>query len=138
LPEERIDELKRAVGLFSHGIGVGSFVYLRRVFEFLINEAYENGKLGGDVNEELFKKARMNEKIDMLENYLPEILTKNKQWYGIVSAGIHSLSEEECNQAFNTLEKTITIILDEKLAQYLKQQKEKDLEKELSKISKMV
>jgi hypothetical protein len=29
-------ELGRAVGLHAHGVGIGSFVYLRRIFEFLV------------------------------------------------------------------------------------------------------
>jgi hypothetical protein len=31
LSEEKLNDLKRAIGLFSHGIGAGAFVYLRRV-----------------------------------------------------------------------------------------------------------
>ena len=33
-------ELRRAVGLHAHGIGIGAFVYLRRIFESLVNDAY--------------------------------------------------------------------------------------------------
>jgi len=33
-------ELSTAIGLYSHGVGIGSLIYLRRVFEFLIDEAY--------------------------------------------------------------------------------------------------
>ena len=34
-------ELKRASGLFAHGIGIGSFVYLRRIFERLISDHHQ-------------------------------------------------------------------------------------------------
>lgn len=33
-------EFVRAIGLASHGVGIGSFVYLRRIFERLIEEAH--------------------------------------------------------------------------------------------------
>src|SRR5260370_11936217 len=36
---EQYQELTKAVGLFANGIGIGSFVYLRRIFERLIEEA---------------------------------------------------------------------------------------------------
>ncbi|GHV77055.1 hypothetical protein AGMMS49942_18760 [Spirochaetia bacterium] len=108
LPDDKIKELKKAVGLFSHGIGIGSFVYLRRVFEYLIEEAFEQAKSEGKIDEGSFMRERMGEKIDSLKDYLPKILTSNKIWYSIVSAGIHSMSEEECNKNFKVLEKTIT------------------------------
>jgi hypothetical protein len=33
-------EFNRAVGLNAHGVGIGAFVYLRRIFEDLVTEAY--------------------------------------------------------------------------------------------------
>lgn len=37
LPNGKYIEFSTAIGLYSHGVGIGSLIYLRRVFEFLIN-----------------------------------------------------------------------------------------------------
>jgi hypothetical protein len=37
---DKYQEFSKAVGLASHGVGIGSFVYLRRIFENLIEEAH--------------------------------------------------------------------------------------------------
>jgi hypothetical protein len=39
LGEQGCREFNRGVGLFAHDIGIGAFVYLRRIFDNLINEA---------------------------------------------------------------------------------------------------
>ena len=48
LGDERYRELTRGVGLASHGVGIGAFVYLRRIFESLIEEARKSA--AGDPN----------------------------------------------------------------------------------------
>ena len=40
LSKETLKEFKRAIGLVTHGVGIGSFVYLRRIFENLIYETF--------------------------------------------------------------------------------------------------
>ena len=44
LGEEQYKELTRGISLAAHGVGIGSYVYLRRVFENLIEEAFKFGK----------------------------------------------------------------------------------------------
>ena len=91
-------ELGTAIGLFASGIGAGSYVYLRRILERLIYQA--KATAGDKVNDEEFEQARVAERIKMLQGYLPEILIKNTTIYGILSKGIHELSEEECKKYF--------------------------------------
>ena len=52
-------ELNRATGLFSHGIGIGSFVYLRRIFEDAIEEAHQEAMKGAGWDEDAYTKSRM-------------------------------------------------------------------------------
>ena len=40
----------------------------------------------------------MDEKIVMLRTELPQFLVDNREWYGLVSKGIHELTEEECKE----------------------------------------
>ncbi|KAB2364179.1 hypothetical protein ACQCWD_20765 [Bacillus thuringiensis] len=108
-------DFSTAIGLNSHGVGIGSFVYLRRIFENLVEEKHRLAQTIPNWDEELYNRSRMNEKIDLLKNFLPSILVENKQLYGIISKGIHELSEEECLDMFPQVKLAIELILDEKL-----------------------
>jgi hypothetical protein len=111
-------EFTRAIGLASHGIGIGSFVYLRRIFENLIEEAHTQAVAEDTAFlEDQYTKARMDEKIKMVSDYLPEFLVENRKLYGILSKGIHDLAEEECLKYFETVKIGIEQILDEKIIQ---------------------
>ena len=122
-------ELKRAIGLYASGIGIGSYVYLRRIFERIIVTAGHKAISVGKIKEEDFGKARVNEKIKMLSDYLPKLLVNNEAFYGIVSKGIHELSEEECIEYFPVLKSFIMMIL----RQWEKMRKDEEEERELSK-----
>jgi hypothetical protein len=41
LTPEKYKELNRGIGLITHGVGIGAFTYLRRIFEDLIEEAHK-------------------------------------------------------------------------------------------------
>lgn len=128
-------EYKKAIGLYSHGIGIGSYVYLRRIFEELIIKTYEAHKDCLTVSREDYLSQRMDDKIAILKNYLPKNLIENKKIYSILSKGIHSLSENECLEYFNIIKIGIEIILDEKIEMIEKQKKEELVRKEINKIS---
>lgn len=123
LPKEDFREFTKAIGLAAHGVGVGSFVYLRRIFENLIQAAYLLAKDEGSWDDEVYGKGRMADRIRLLENYLPEFLVQNPAMYGILSRGLHELTESECLEAFPIMKMGIELILDEKLAAKAKQDK---------------
>ncbi|OFY48094.1 MAG: hypothetical protein A2W85_02690 [Bacteroidetes bacterium GWF2_41_31] len=131
LPNEKLKEFTHAIGLAANGVGIGSFVYLRRIFEHLISEAYGLALEEKSITESDFQKARMDEKIDLLQNYLPKFLVENKSMYSIISLGIHELDEKTCLAHFDTLRVAIEIILDEKLDELRKQEKIKAAKKKL-------
>lgn len=134
ISEEKLKELTRAIGLAANGVGIGSFVYLRRIFEHLISEAFELAKSESAVSEKDFQKARMDEKIELLHSYLPKFLVENKLMYSILSLGIHELDEKTCLAHFDTLRVGIEIILDEKLDELRKQEKIETAKKKLSEL----
>ena len=118
LGEEEYKEFTRGIGLAAHGVGIGSFVYLRRVFENLIEEAHANAqKENKEFSNEEYLKARMDDKIKMVRDYLPDFLVENRSLYAILSTGIHDLTEDECLQYFETVKIGIEQILDEKIIQ---------------------
>lgn len=131
------NELTRAVGLASHGIGIGSFVYLRRIFERLVNEAAEKKHIDDSTWEfeewKLYKG--MDEKIKALVGYLPDFMVRNRSIYGILSKGVHQLDEKECLEYFTIIKTSICEILDDKLAIQNKESKRRILEQAIGKIT---
>jgi hypothetical protein len=115
LDKNRFRELTKAIGLSAHGVGVGSFVYLRRIFETLVEEAHRTAANKPEWDENAYSRFRMDEKINALKELLPPFLVENRSLYGILSKGIHELGEQECLAAFPVVKLGIEIILDGKL-----------------------
>lgn len=112
----QLRELTRAIGLASHDVGIGSYVYLRRVFEGLVEEAHQQAiKEEASWDDAAYLSARMGERIKLLESRLPAFLVSNPAMYSLLSKGIHELSETECLQHFDTLRIAIELILDERI-----------------------
>lgn len=127
-------EFSKAIGLAAHGVGIGAFVYLRRIIEHLVEETHIEATKDRSWKEKKYVKARFNEKIKMLAKLLPEFLSKNPILYGILSKGIHELDEQECLEAFPILKIAIELILDEKLRVKEREEKIKDAQIKLSKL----
>lgn len=118
-------EFSKSIGLFAHGIGIGSFVYLRRIIEKLVFDKYQQFSDELGVTAEEFEHLKFDEKIAVLKNHLPTVLVKNKNVYGIVSKGIHELSEDECINMFPFIRTGIELILDDLLSEKERVEKEK-------------
>ena len=116
-------EFNRAVGLAAHGVGIGAFVYLRRIFESLIEEFHQKAVVTAGWNEVQYQKNRMDEKIKLLEAYIPDFLIQNKRLYSIMSEGIHELSEKGCLSSFPVIKLGIELILDDKYQKILRDRK---------------
>jgi hypothetical protein len=138
LSKEKYSELNRGVGLITHGIGIGSFVYLRRIFENLIEEAHKKISVSENWSEDDYQKSRMAEKIGLLQSELPEFLVENKSLYSILSKGIHELTENECMEYFPTVRLGIELILDEKLEKKKRDDKIKAASNLISTITKQI
>ena len=87
------------------------------------------------INVDEFRKSRMDEKVILLKDYLPEFLSKNKSIYSILSVGVHSLSENDCLMYFDSIKTAIELILDEKLEKIQKQIKLDEANKKIDAIN---
>lgn len=134
LSKEDLKEFTRAIGLAANGVGIGSFVYMRRIFEKLIWVAAEEAIDAGVITEADFSRLRMDEKIETLRAYLPETLVELKDMYGILSKGVHELSEQECLAYFDVMRNGIELILDDKLEQKRKEEKRKSTLESMAKL----
>lgn len=135
LDRESLVLFKKAVGLYSHGTGAGSFVYLRRIFEKLIKDVFAENQNTLKITSSDFQNKRMSDKIKLLKDCLPEQLARLSPLYGILSQGVHELSEEECLEFFPTLKLAIELILDEKIDKEKKKARKAEVEKQLNLIN---
>lgn len=125
LGDQRYRELARGVGCYAHGIGIGAFVYLRRIFESLVEDAHAQAAKAANWDEAAFQRQRMPERIKLLSTLLPSFLVEHAGLYGIMSKGVHELTENECLLHFDAMLTGIEIILDEELHQREREEKAK-------------
>jgi len=123
LGESYIRDFTKAIGLAANGIGTGSFVYLRRIFEHLVAEIAEEAIKNGEIDKAQYVTSKMDNRLKLLSSYLPEMILNNKPLYGVLSVGIHELSEEQCLNYFSIVREVIELILDER--EYNRQKEEK-------------
>lgn len=106
-------ELGRALGLFAHDTPLGAFVYLRRVFERMIARAHERFKEMHGAYLENWNDLRMGERIGALADALPTVVQSNSAVWGLLSRGIHELSDEDAETLFPLVKAVIFEMLGE-------------------------
>ena len=127
IPNSRIPkELATAVGLKAHGVYIGAYAYLRRVYETLIEKARKKAEQDGVLIDD-FEKKHVKEKIKVLSDYLPEYMVENRDAYGILSKGIHELTEEDCKTGYDVLYNLIVLILEDEEERRKKELRKKDI-----------
>jgi hypothetical protein len=127
IPKSRIPkELAAAVGLKAHGVYIGAYAYLRRVFETLIEDARKKAEQAGTLAEN-FETMHVKEKIKALSDFLPEYMVENRNAYGILSKGIHELSEEDCKTGYDVLYNLIVMILEDQEERRKRELRKKDI-----------
>lgn len=136
LSEQELREFKKAINLAAHGHGAGSFVYLRRIFENLINEAFRANKVTLGISDEDFRQKWMVNKVDLLKNYLPSQLLEMKSVYKVLSKGVHELSEQDCLRYFPAIKLSIELILEQKIEEEKEQKRDAEVKQELETINR--
>lgn len=113
-------ELTTSVNLYSQGLGIGSFVYLRRILEHLVETKY----YALPEHEETARFIDKLKAVQEVEAIIPPELEEIKeQVYSVLSKGIHEYSEDECYDLYNVVFYVVTAILDREL--HKKEQAEK-------------
>lgn len=135
IDESERKELRRAIGLHAQGIGVGSFVYLRRIFERILEAAKQQAESDGAVDLSNYRLLHIPERIQLLKGYLPDMISANPAIYGIVSKGIHELSEEDCIKYFPMLKDSIILTLKQWAKKKEEQEAENKLKASISKVA---
>lgn len=129
--------LSKAEGLFSHGLGIGAFVYLRRVLEQLIVEAYK--EQNGKEPDKDFNARPFSQRVKELEHLFEDFSASVKgTLYSLLSEGVHSLDEDTCKKQYPLLKEVIIQILDERKEKKSKEQRRARLQIELDKANQAV
>ena len=128
LDEIDAKELARGIGRHAHGVGVGAFVYLRRILERMVRRveaAKGTPPLGG----------RFIDRIKALGDELPAFLSENPVLYGVLSKGVHEWSENECKAVFPAVRDAIEQVLSDQLAAVEEAERRKRIAKELNNLN---
>ena len=127
---------KSACSLYSFNTCIGALIYLRRIFEKLLIDTFNENISNLKITWEEFKGKKMEEKVKCLKQYLPNIVSSQgfNTIYTKLSDGIHNLSEEECQVIFPVLKDGIEEILIGKIETIEKQKRIEDISKKLMKL----
>jgi hypothetical protein len=124
-------ELGTALGLFAHDAAAGAFVYLRRVFERMIDRAHQrhaNSPIEG------FEQKRMDQKIEAITDALPERVVKNRRVFAVLSQGVHELTDDQCKALFPLVKAVIFQMLEQEEHERRKEANERETEAALQAI----
>ena len=135
LEKEDGQEFHTAISLAAHGVGIGAFVYLRRVIERLVGRTFDRHKGELGLDDEQFQRLQFAKKIDALKDFLPDFLVGNRHIYGLLSLGIHELDEERCLAAFSVMRAAIIEILEDDKQAREKAERRVAAERELNKLN---
>ncbi|WP_160678045.1 hypothetical protein [Clostridium sp. C8-1-8] len=113
---DALEDLRKGLSLQTDGYYVAAYTHFRRVLEKFIKYKFDTNKDEIGCETEEFNRKHINEKLDILKKYLPSFLYDNKEIYNVLSAGIHMLSEAECQENFETVKDAIDAILSQEEA----------------------
>lgn len=117
LTPEQLSNLGMAFKANSLGLGIASFVYLRRVLESLVKKVLDDNQASCKHLNSFKDKLKEAEKYVSL---FPDRFGAVKgRLYNFISEGVHSWSEEECLELYSLAEYVVISVLD-----YYKKQKE--------------
>lgn len=109
-------ELIRAENAYSMHMGIASFVYLRRIYEHIIETEYAKLSVPDKNDKTSFddKMKRVNKEIKII----PPVLDAQKsKIYSVLSKGIHEYEEQECYDIYPIMKTIILITLERYLAE---------------------
>jgi len=135
LGAELYTEFNRAIGLAALNVGLGSFIYLKRIFDHLLEDAHKEIFADEKWNELEYLASPMQKRIALLKNHLPAFLVEKRELFAILNKDVHELSETECLKYFPIMQNAIECLLDEKLIEITRKQKRQQLEDSINQLT---
>lgn len=127
IDEESFKQIYKADTCASESYFIAAYTYMRRVYESLLVNIFMQNKEEIGIREEEFKMLRSDEKIAKIKPYLAIDDEIYKPLYALLSAGIHSLTEEECCEDYTLLKSILLDIIAEQKARKEKEEKRKNI-----------
>jgi len=109
-------DFNTAIVLYGLNLGIPSIVYYQKVLEKIIMRQFIKYSEKLDVSIDDFAHKRFDDKLAVLEGYIPAPLIQNKNAFIIISKSIHELNENECKAQIPCLREGLELILDSLLA----------------------
>jgi hypothetical protein len=131
LEDEYRDYYAKSCSLNSVNSNIGALTYLRRIFEKLLIDCFNDNCEKKDF--EAFKIMSIEDKAGFLKNYLPNLLFEPgfNMIYSLIGDGVHHLSEEQCGENFSTIKIAIEEILIDKIQAEEKKMRLNSLKKQM-------
>ena len=124
-------EFLRSVNAYSQHMGIAAFVYLRRIYEHIVEKEY--AKLPDTIKNNNVSNGSFDDKMKAVDKEIsiipPELDSQKSKIYSVLSKGIHEYEEDECYELYPVMKAIIIIMLERYLS-------EKEMKKQLKKIEK--
>lgn len=129
---EKYKDYTLGIQLNASGVGAGALVYLRRIFENLLEQSHQSCAELENWNEDEYKGAYVDKKIEMVESRGEILIPKElheirKKFYGALSKGIHELPENECKELFPAFRFVVESVLDARIEKIERDNKQKKM-----------
>jgi len=118
LGELRTRELNKAIELAGNGAGLGAYIYLKKIFESLLEDAHQIALSDKTWDEAGYLKANISDKVRILATHLPSFTLEHPEHYAILDQDLDDLTDTACIEQFNALKTAVLVITDEQLAQH--------------------
>ena len=125
--KQDFSQLYKAETCASSGYYVAAYTYMRCVYESLLLSVFKQNQADIGISEDDFRRKRSDEKLKDIKKYLAIDDEIYLPLYGLLSAGIHAMSEEQCCEDYTILKPILLEILAEQKAKKEKESKRKEL-----------
>lgn len=127
IDNESFSQIYKAELCASSGYYVAAYTYMRRVYETMLLSVFDRNKEEIGLTEDDFRKLHSDKKLETIKDYLAIDDEIYLPLYGLLSAGIHAMTEEQCCEDYNVLKSILLDILAEQKAKKEKESKRKEL-----------
>lgn len=128
IDENSFNEIYKAEICASENYFVASYTYMRRVYENMLLSVFRQNIDDIGLTEEEYRRKRSDEKMELIKPFLAVDDEIYKPLYALLSAGVHSLTEEECCNHYTLLKSILLEILIEQKAKAERTKKRKEIQ----------
>lgn len=142
LNEDDLKELNNANKCKKLGMNIASFVYMRRIFENMLQRIYEEHQSEVTIKDssKKFTDLFVKDKVKLLKPYLPILMNEDVssdkyiKLYKLLSEGIHKLNEDICESLYNIIKELLLMILEKEMQEKKNRKNLTELETSFNKI----